>query len=67
MTQPKEFEKNLVRAMGLEPTRQLTHAPQTCLSADSSTLAKTDAQLTSTTSNILPQAKNFVNSFLEKF
>ena len=29
----------LVRAMGLEPTRHKTHAPQTCLSADSSTLA----------------------------
>ena len=29
----------LVRVMGLEPIRRLTHAPQTCLSAYSSTLA----------------------------
>ena len=29
----------LVRIMGLEPIRRLTHAPQTCLSAYSSTLA----------------------------
>lgn len=29
----------LVRLMGLEPIRLLTHAPQTCLSAYSSTLA----------------------------
>ena len=29
----------LVRGMGLEPTRRSTHAPQTCLSAYSSTLA----------------------------
>ena len=29
----------LVRGRGLEPPRHLTHAPQTCLSADSSTLA----------------------------
>ena len=30
----------LVRVMGLEPIRLSTHAPQTCLSAYSSTLAK---------------------------
>lgn len=29
----------MVRAMGLEPTRDITHAPQTCLSANSSILA----------------------------
>ena len=29
----------LVRVMGLEPIRHSTHAPQTCLSAYSSTLA----------------------------
>ena len=29
----------LVRETGLEPVRHKTHAPQTCLSADSSTLA----------------------------
>jgi len=29
----------LVRAVGLEPTRRETHAPQTCLSAYSSMLA----------------------------
>ena len=31
----------LVREMGLEPTHPKIHAPQTCLSADSSTLAYT--------------------------
>ena len=29
----------MVRVTGLEPVRRLTHAPQTCLSACSSTLA----------------------------
>ena len=29
----------LVRVTGLEPVRRATHAPQTCLSASSSTLA----------------------------
>lgn len=29
----------MVRAMGFEPTRDITHAPQTCLSASSSMLA----------------------------
>ena len=32
---------DLVREMGLEPTRHSTHAPQTCLSTGSSTLAYT--------------------------
>ena len=32
--------RTLVRVMGLEPIRPSTHAPQTCLSAYSSTLAK---------------------------
>ena len=32
--------RTLVRVMGLEPIRLSTHAPQTCLSAYSSTLAK---------------------------
>ena len=31
----------LVRETGLEPVRHKTHAPQTCLSASSSTLART--------------------------
>ena len=31
--------KELVRVTGLEPVRRKTHAPQTCLSAYSSTLA----------------------------
>ena len=30
---------HLVRVTGLEPVRRATHAPQTCLSANSSTLA----------------------------
>ena len=29
----------MVRSVGLEPTRLATHAPQTCLSADSSMTA----------------------------
>ena len=33
------YEPPLVRVMGLEPIRYSTHAPQTCLSASSSTLA----------------------------
>lgn len=33
------FSMNMVRVMGLEPIRLSTHAPQTCLSAYSSTLA----------------------------
>ena len=31
--------EKMVRVTGLEPVRQLTHAPQTCLSTSSSTLA----------------------------
>ena len=34
-----EIFLKLVRLMGLEPIRLLTHAPQTCLSAYSSTTA----------------------------
>lgn len=33
--------KKVVRETGLEPVRPKTHAPQACLSADSSTLAIT--------------------------
>ncbi len=35
----KISELLLVREKGLEPSRQTTHAPQTCLSTNSSTLA----------------------------
>ena len=35
----ERFFKDLVRVTGLEPVRRKTHAPQTCLSAYSSTLA----------------------------
>lgn len=35
------FTLSVVREMGLEPTHPKIHAPQTCLSADSSTLAYT--------------------------
>ena len=44
----------LVRVMGLEPIRLSTHAPQTCLSAYSSTLAKYF--------NIIQQIETKVNS-----
>ena len=33
------IQSSLVRVTGLEPVRHSTHAPQTCLSANSSTLA----------------------------
>ena len=33
------YHNSLVRQMGLEPIRHTTHAPQTCLSANSSTTA----------------------------
>ena len=33
------YHNSLVRQMGLEPIRHTTHAPQTCLSANSSTAA----------------------------
>ena len=35
----QNHRNNLVRVTGLEPVRRKTHAPQTCLSANSSTLA----------------------------
>ena len=35
----KSEDLDLVRVTGLEPVRHVTHAPQTCLSASSSTLA----------------------------
>ena len=46
----------MVRVMGLEPIRLSTHAPQTCLSAYSSTLAKYF--------NIIHLIKGFVKGFL---
>ena len=43
----------LVRVTGLEPVRHTTHAPQTCLSASSSTLAnKTNIQYSKPLKNI---------------
>ena len=46
--------------MGLEPIRRETHAPQTCLSAYSSTLAyKTFLR----TIDIIAEVQAFVNSF----
>ena len=49
----------LVRETGLEPVRVAPHAPQTCASADSATLA-------STVRSITEQATN-VNTFFEFF
>jgi len=49
--------------MGLEPIRRLTHAPQTCLSAYSSTLAYI---LFPDCFNIIADKKRFVNPFFEK-
>ena len=48
----------MVREMGLEPTRHATHAPQTCLSTNSSTLAYrvNDAKV------IIANGDRFVNS-----
>ena len=39
MQKTQSGSSDLVRLMGLEPIRLLTHAPQTCLSAYSSTTA----------------------------
>ena len=49
----------LVRSMGLEPIRLLTHAPQTCLSAYSSTTANNI--------NILSRKRSSVNYYLIYF
>ena len=49
--------------MGLEPIRRLTHAPQTCLSAYSSTLA---LFCFPDCFNIISDKNRFVNPFFEK-
>ena len=49
----------MVRSMGLEPIRLLTHAPQTCLSAYSST--------TASNSNIIALTDTIVNSIFHIF
>ena len=49
----------MVRVTGLEPVRRETHAPQTCLSAYSSTAAKNEL--------IIPIPAYFVNSFFLDF
>lgn len=71
----KDFSKRsllMVRVMGLEPIRPSTHAPQTCLSAYSSTLALQYNQvfsrgLSPDCFNIIAQKKSFVKSFLKIF
>ena len=42
----------LVRETGLEPVRVAPHAPQTCASADSATLASTVRSITEHTTNV---------------
>ena len=52
----------LVRSMGLEPIRLLTHAPQTCLSAYSSTTADILFRASfAATIDILHESHTFVN------
>lgn len=53
---------NMVRVMGLEPIRLSTHAPQTCLSAYSSTLALQFRDCF----NIISEMKKLVKLFLKK-
>ena len=48
-----------LRVTGLEPVRRETHAPQTCLSASSSTLANVQPD----TVSIIPTADSFVKTF----
>jgi len=57
----------LVRVMGLEPIRRLTHAPQTCLSAYSSTLAFINAVSVVTTLIIIRAFVSFVKHIFEIF
>ena len=54
------LNRSLVRVMGLEPIRLSTHAPQTCLSAYSSTLAFRDCF------NIISDIEALVKLFLKK-
>ena len=58
---------NLVRETGLEPVRHTTHAPQTCLSANSSTRA-TQRELLYHHRMLLVNPKSvFFKKFVEKF
>ena len=62
----------VVRVMGLEPIRPSTHAPQTCLSAYSSTLALQYKSgftrgLSPDCFNIIAHKKRFVKGFLKNF
>ena len=66
------FSWNMVRVMGLEPIRLSTHAPQTCLSAYSSTLAFLLSQVlfrrgSPDCFNIISGFLRFVNRFFEIF
>jgi hypothetical protein len=58
---------NLVRVTGLEPVRRKTHAPQTCLSANSSTLANINFFDISCQRMILYQTINKKSSLLKKY
>lgn len=54
---PNGYIPFLVRETGLEPVRVAPHAPQTCASADSATLASTI--------RIISKRAEFVNTFLK--
>lgn len=54
---PNGYIPFLVRETGLEPVRVAPHAPQTCASADSATLASTI--------RIIAKRAEFVNTFLK--
>ena len=54
---PNGYSYFLVRETGLEPVRVAPHAPQTCASADSATLASTVS--------IIAERYLFVNTFFQ--
>ena len=59
----------MVRVTGLEPVRRETHAPQTCLSTSSSTLAFSSCRVASLSATriIIHTGAGFVNDFLKVF
>lgn len=57
----------LVRVTGLEPVCHTTHAPQTCLSASSSTPADIVLRAALNDYIIIPQQFIFVNSFFKNY
>ena len=59
------FRSGLVRETGLEPVRAAPHAPQTCASADSATLAYIVLSLECLTT--IPLNFDNVNSFFDIF